>query len=210
MNRRNPSPSWPTQAVVALAACGWVGGVAATESSEVQPPALQSLPSLAVQPYMGTWYQVALFPNRFQKQCASDTSATYRLLSDGRVSVLNRCRQADGRFDDVQGIARPIGRLSGEGAATQLSPAQLEVSFLPAALRWLPVGWGRYWLIQLAEDGRYAVVSEPSREYLWVLSRTPALAPADEAAIRSRLQQQGFSEQRLLRWQAHPHGPARN
>ena len=149
---------------------------------------LQSLPSLEVPPYMGTWYQVALFPNRFQKQCVSDTTATYRQRSDGTVEVTNRCRTVEGPMDEAIGLARPTGTLDG----SQIKPAQLEVSFLPAWLRWLPVGWGRYWVIQLADDGRYAVISEPSREYLWILSRKPALAPADEAVIRARLRQQGF------------------
>lgn len=164
---------------------------------------LQALSSLEVPPYMGIWYQVALFPNRFQAQCVSDTTATYRQLPDGSVEVANRCRTADGRLDEAIGRARPIGVLRG----TSLAPAQLEVSFLPEWIRWLPVGWGSYWVIQLAPDGRYAVVSEPSRQYLWVLSRTPRLTPEDETAIRSRLIEQGFAAA-LVRWQAHPHGPA--
>jgi apolipoprotein D and lipocalin family protein len=57
-------------------------------------------------------------------------------------------------------------------------------------------------VIQRADDGRYVVIREGTREYLWVLSRTPQLTPADESAIRSRLTQQGFD---LARWQAHPH-----
>lgn len=172
----------------------------APSPSPEPPPALQSLPTLQVPPYMGTWYQVALFPNVFQKQCVSDTTATYRQLPGGAVEVRNRCRTADGKFDEAVGRAQPVGRLQG----SELSPAQLEVSFLPAALRWLPVGWGAYWVIQLADDGRYAVVSEPSRRYLWVLSRQPRLAPADETAIRSRLVEQGFAAE-LARWQPHLH-----
>ena len=160
---------------------------------------LQPLPSLNVPGYMGTWYQVAWFPNRFQKQCVSDTSATYRQQPDGRIEVLNRCRKADGSFDEALGQARPVGTLTG----TRLAPAQLQVSFLPGWLRWLPVGWGRYWVIQLADDGRYAVISEPTREYLWVLSRRPELSPADETAIRSALARQGFGD--LSAWQPHPH-----
>jgi apolipoprotein D and lipocalin family protein len=58
--------------------------------------------------------------------------------------------------------------------------------------------------VALAEDGRYAVVSEPQRQYLWVLARAPRLAPEDEATIRSLLTRQGFE---LSRWQAHPHTP---
>lgn len=165
------------------------------------PAPLESLPALDVPGYMGTWYQVALFPNRFQKQCVSDTTATYRTQADGSVTVLNRCRRADGRWDEAQGVARPVGTLS-QGT---LTPAQLEVSFLPSILRWLPVGWGKYWVIQRADDGRYAVISEPSRDYLWVLSRQPQLSSDDEAAIRARLQAQGFAD--LSRWSAHPQNP---
>ena len=165
-----------------------------------QPVPLVALASLDVPAYMGTWYQVAWFPNRFQKQCVSDTVATYRQLEGGRVEVINRCRRADGSVDEVTGMARPN---ASQLRDARLEPARLEVSFLPAALRWLPI-WGSYWVIQLADDGRYAVVSEPKREFLWVLSRTPALLPADESAIRSRLVQQGFE---LGRWQAHPHAP---
>jgi apolipoprotein D and lipocalin family protein len=161
------------------------------------------LATLDVPAYMGTWYQVAWFPNRFQKQCVSDTTATYKLLPEGKVEVLNQCRTADGKIDSAKGLARTsASRIEGN----TLTPAQLEVSFLPAALRWLPI-WGSYWVLDLAADGRYAVVGEGSREYLWVLSRTPSLAAADETAIRSKLQQQGYD---LARWQAHPHtAPAR-
>ena len=178
------------------------GSLAWSQGAALVPLApLAALPSLDVPAYMGTWYQVAWFPNRFQSQCASDTAATYRQLEGGQVEVINRCRLADGRLDDVTGVARPAGSTL---AGNQLQPAQLEVSFLPRALRWLPI-WGSYWVIQLADDGRYAVVSEAQRKYLWVLSRTPQLLPADQTEIRSRLVQQGFD---LSRWQAHPHTAA--
>lgn len=167
-------------------------------SGAASPPPLGSLPALQVTPYMGIWYQVAWFPNRFQSQCASDTRASYRPLDDGRVEVLNRCTLADGRSDEALGIARPTGRIEGD----LLKPAQLEVSFLPVALRWLPFGWGRYWVIDLAPDGRYALVSEPSREYLWVLARQPRLTPEDDATIRATLTRLGFD---LSRLEAHPH-----
>ena len=133
-------------------------------------PPLQALPAIDVAAYMGAWYQVAWIPNRFQKQCVSDTVATYRDLGDGRVEVLNRCKQADGSIDSVLGIARPpagVARIDGG----QLLPARLEVSFLPTWLRWTGIGWGAYWVVDLAPDGRYAIVSEASREYLWVLAR---------------------------------------
>lgn len=190
-----------TAALTSLAQVPGTGAAPAPPAGSAVLAPLQSLPSLEVPPYMGTWYQVALFPNVFQRQCVSDTTAIYRQLPDGTVEVKNRCRTADGRMDEALGQARPTGTLTG----TTLAPARLEVSFLPAWLRWLPVGWGRYWVIQLAEDGRYAVISEPTREYLWILSRQPRLSPADEAAIRSRLAQQGFSD--LSKLQMHRHTP---
>ena len=186
-----------TRSVVALAMAGICASAHAEPSVSVAP-----LPSLDVPAYMGAWYQVAWFSNRFQKQCISNTSATYRQMPDGLLEVVNRCRREDGSVDSVTGLARPSGTAVLRGG--QLEPAQLEVSFLPVWLLWLPV-WGSYWVLELAPDGRYAVVSEPTREYLWVLARRPELAPEDETAIRSRLIRSGYD---LSRWQRHLHSPA--
>ena len=105
---------------------------ASTAGSAVSAP-LQSLPSLEVPPYMGTWYQVAWFPNRFQKQCVSDTRAEYRQRDDGRIEVINRCRLANGQFDDADGIARPAGSTS--GASTRGSRRRLRGSSTRRASR---------------------------------------------------------------------------
>jgi len=184
-------------ALLAVLLAVLLAGAAPAFAQDAQPE-LRALPSVDVPGYMGTWYQVAWFPNRFQKQCVSDTSARYRRLDSGEIEVQNRCRLADGGIDDITGIARTDGsRLQGD----TLMPAQLRVSFMPPLLRWLPI-WGRYWVIDRADDGRFAVVSEPSRDYLWVLARAPSLSAADRTAIRSMLQRQGFD---LSRWQDHPH-----
>ena len=182
----------------------WIGlvliSVLGTTASAQHPEPPVPVSRVDLSRYAGLWHELARIPNRFQKQCVADTTATYRRIPEG-VEVTNRCRNADGRIESIVGLARPAGA---EIRGDVLQPAQLEVSFLPGWLRWLPI-WGSYWVIQRADDGRYAVVSEPSREYLWVLSRTPTLAPADETAIRSQLAQQGFD---LTRWQTHPHTPA--
>lgn len=194
---RATARQWGCAAALALAAAVGLPAQAAGPTAQ-DAPALRALERLDVNRYLGTWYQVAWFPNRFQSQCVSDTAARYRLLDDGRLAVLNECRDAAGRLDSAEGVARPVGRL----ANGSLEPAQLEVSFLPAFLRWTGIGWGRYWVIDLADDYRYAVVSEPTRAYLWVLSRTPQLPPGDRERIRERLQAQGFT---LDRWVDHPH-----
>jgi apolipoprotein D and lipocalin family protein len=190
-----------TVRLAAFAAALFVAGHMSAVQAQTSSPALQALPSLDVASYMGTWYQVRWIPNRFQRQCVADTTATYRWRDDGTIEVLNRCRTADGAWDQVSGVARPP---SGEARieSGRLQPARMEVSFLPGWLRWTGLGWGDYWVVDLAPEGRYAIVSEPSREYLWVLSRQPALTSSDEAALRARLQTLGFD---LTGVQAHPH-----
>ena len=186
--------------VIASLLFALVAAVATAQAPSAVP--LQPRPNLDVAAYMGTWYQVLWYPNRFQKQCVADTAAIYRSLDNGTVEVTNRCRTADGKMDAVIGLARPpagVSRLE----AGKLQPARLEVSFLPAWLRWTGIGWGDYWVIDLAPDGRYAIVSEASREYLWVLARQPALTSEDNQAIRSQLQALGFD---LSALQTHPQG----
>mgnify|MGYP002654801385 CR=1 FL=1 len=187
-----------TAAVAIAAFAGWStpAGAQTQAPAPTQAP-LQSIERLDVARYMGTWYQVAWFPNRFQRQCASDTQAQYQLREDGRVEVLNQCRRGDGKTASASGLARPVGQV----ANGSLEPAQLQVSFLPAVLRWTGIGWGNYWVVDLPADYRYAVISEPTREYLWILSRTPALSPDDRDRIRARVQELGLD---LARWVDHP------
>lgn len=171
--------------------------LAASTAVAADPAAapLETVATLDLPRYMGTWYEVAKFPNRFQRQCAGPASAEYRLLPGGTVQVVNRCPLADGQVDQVVGEARRIGP---EG-----SP-KLEVRFAPAWLSWLPFVWGNYWVVDLDAAYQLAVVSEPKREYLWVLSRQPAVAPEVWDALLARLRQQGFDLAKLQRAGATP------
>lgn len=153
---------------------------------------LPTVASVDLPRYVGTWYEIGRLPNIFQRQCIADTTAQYAARPDGNIDVINRCRTAgkgDGEFDTARGMARIID---------PVSKAKLQVSFLPQALRWLPIGWGDYWVIELAADYRYAVVGEPSRQYLWVLSRTPVLSPEDRRSIEARLPAHGYDATRLV------------
>ena len=151
---------------------------------------LQPIESLSVPRYMGVWYEIAKFPNQFQKKCVGDTSATYNLDKDGRVQVINRCRTAEGKFDTAEGVARQLG--------TATSP-KLEVRFAPAILSFIPMVWGDYWVIDLDDKYQLSAVSEPKREYLWILSRTPQVAPAEYDALLARLTAQGLDVSKLVR-----------
>ena len=155
--------------------------------SEAKP--LATIASLDVKRYMGTWYEIAKFPNSFQKKCTGFTTATYSARADGRVDVVNRCRLADGDNNVATAIARQPGGPT--------SP-KLEVRFAPAILSFLPMVWGDYWVIDLDPDYQLAAVSEPKRDYLWILSRTPKVDPAAYDALLGRLAAQGFDMKRLV------------
>lgn len=154
------------------------------------PAPLATIDALDVPRYMGTWYEIAKYPNQFQKKCVANTSAQYSLQPNGTVQVVNRCRKENGEVDQAIGEARQIG------AAT--SP-KLQVRFAPAWLSWLPLVWGNYWVIDLDEAYQLVAVSEPTREYLWVLSRTPEISNAAYDALLLRLKAQGLSLERLER-----------
>jgi apolipoprotein D and lipocalin family protein len=158
---------------------------------------LSPIANIEIQRYAGTWHQLALYPNRFQKSCASNTRAQYTPQADGSVEVLNQCRADDGKSIEAKGVARPARATVLSGG--KLTPPQLQVRFAPEWLAWLPMVWGDYWVIQLAPDYRYAVVGEPSREYLWVLARETKLSAEDWAAIDTRLKEQGYDPAKLVR-----------
>ena len=150
---------------------------------------VQSVGKVDLGRYAGRWYEIASFPMFFQRRCIGDTTAEYALRSDGDISVVNRCRTEDG-FDEVTGKAWAVDG-TGNG--------QLKVSFF----------WpfrSDYWIIGLDDDYRWAVVGNPNRKYLWVLSRTPRLAgEALDRALQAAASQ-GF-DLTPLKYTAHGQAP---
>ena len=153
-------------------------------SGEISPAPLEAIASLDVPRYMGTWYEVAKYPNWFQKRCNANTSATYALQPNGMLQVLNRCQKEDGSMSEALGAAKQVGEAN--------SP-KLEVRFAPAWLSFLPFVWGNYWVIDLDPQYQLAAVSEPSRKYLWILSRSKTVEPKAYEALLQRLKQKGFN-----------------
>ncbi len=158
------------------------------QSQSPSPPPLRAIDSLDVPRYMGRWYEIAKFPNWFQRQCVGNTSASYSLRPDGQVQVLNECRRQNGEMEQALGQARQLG---------PATSARLQVRFAPQWLSLLPFVWGDYWVIDLDERYELVAVSEPKREYLWVLSRTPVVDEARYAALLTRLSAQGLDVRRL-------------
>ena len=152
---------------------------------------LRTIATLDLARYVGVWHQIALLPNRFQSQCIGDTTAEYQLRADGRLDVINRCRAANGSYDQVTGIARH--------AAHATSPGVFEVRFAPAWLSFLPWVWGDYWILALDPDYRAVLIGSPNRQYLWVLAREPHLDEAVYARYLDLARTQGFSIKDIVR-----------
>ena len=158
------------------------------------PPAntakpLATIAALDVPRYMGAWYEIAKFPNRFQKKCVGFTRATYSALADGTLNVVNRCRTANGETEEAIGAAHQVGGPD--------SP-RLKVRFAPAILSFLPIVWGDYWVVDLDPGYQLAAVSEAKREYLWILSRSPKVDKASYDALVARLAGQGLDVSKLV------------
>jgi apolipoprotein D and lipocalin family protein len=166
---------------IALCSSVWSCGVLAAQ-------ALPTVKGIDVPRYLGTWYEIAKFPNWFQKKCVGNTRAQYSMRSDGSLQVINRCKLASGDMDEAIGAARQIGSAS--------SP-KLQVRFAPQWLSIIPAVWGDYWVIDLDDNYQWVAVSEPGREYLWILSRTPRMDPQTYASLLARLGGLGLDVQKL-------------
>lgn len=149
----------------------------------VSPAPLVTVPLVDLNRYLGEWYEIARYPNSFQKNCL-ESRANYQLRPDGAIEVVNSCKdQRDGRLRQAKGKAWVVD------TATN---ARLKVSFF----------WpfrGDYWIIDLGRDYEYAVVGTPNRKYLWILSRTPSMGDQAYSEILQRLAGQGYDRHKLIR-----------
>lgn len=172
-----------------LATAVAVLGMKAYAAGKAAASDLEPVRSLDLERYLGTWYEIARYPNRFERKCAGFTTATYSARPDGRIKVENRCRLEDGSTDVAEGVARRCGPPG--------SP-RLKVRFAPALLSFLPPVWGDYWVIDIDRNYGLAAVSEPGRDYLWILSRTPQVEKRALDALLARLSGQGFDLRKLV------------
>lgn len=155
--------------------------------SNTQNSEPRTVDSVDLKKYVGVWYEIAKIPNRFQKNCACNTTATYLLRDDGKIDVINRCTRADGTINEAKGIARIVDTITN---------SKLEVSFV--RVLGIQLFWGDYWIIGLETNYRYAVVGTPSRKYGWILSRSPILLQEDQNRIFEMLYAQGYEPKSFI------------
>ncbi len=168
-----------TRALVLLLVTG-----CASSTARLKLPPLETVPHVELSRYLGTWFEIASIPQSFQRGCTA-TKANYALLKDGEIEVVNRCNKnaLNGPEDVATGRARVVDTTTN---------AKLEVSFFRPF-------WGPYWVIQLGDEYEYAVVGQPGRDSLWILSRTPTMDPERYASIVAKLTADQYPLEKLVR-----------
>jgi len=156
-------------------------GAQLSSAQATSPSPLTAVDNVDLRRYAGKWYEIARYPNHFQRNCQSDTTAVYTLRDDGKVEVVNACREKDGKVTTARGTAKVVDKKTN---------AKLKVTFF-----W-PF-YGDYWVIGLDPDYQYAIVGEPSRKYLWILSRTPSLEEATYQGVLRLVETLGYQPGKL-------------
>jgi apolipoprotein D and lipocalin family protein len=174
----------PTAGDIAALSIGGAAGLLLSAALRRRSrPRLFPISHVDLSRYLGRWYEIARYPNRFQHQHDRDVRVEYSLRPDGKITVLNSCITPRGRAIDSQATAT---------IADTESNAKLKVNLV-----W-PLS-GNHWIIDLDPNYEYAVVGEPSRRFLWILSRTPSLPPPTYQEIIARLPLKGYVPSRLIK-----------
>lgn len=166
--------------LVLLLVAAWPRPVAAADVTSVD--------ALDITRYAGQWHEIARLPMFFQRKCAREIIAQYTLRDDGLIGVHNSCVTEDGETDSAEGVARRV----------EDHPGRLEVRFAPDWLGWLPLTWADYWVIALDPEYQWAMVGEPGREYLWILSRTPEISRERLDELKARAVAMGYDLDALI------------
>lgn len=166
--------------IIATVALLGIAGIAAL-TLRAQDKPLATVPKVDLEKYLGKWYEIAAFPQSFQKGC-SCTSAVYGLRPDGNIEVTNTCLK-EGK------IKKAIGKAVVKDKKTN---AKLSVQFF-----W-PFS-GKYWIIALAPDYSYAMVGHPNRDYLWILSRKPVMDNQTYQYLVTQATEKGFDVRKLVK-----------
>ncbi|HWE49020.1 MAG TPA: lipocalin family protein [Bryobacteraceae bacterium] len=147
-------------------------------------PPLRTAAGMELPKYMGQWYEVARLANRFQKSCVSATLIKYSLRPDGKFDLYNECKDSKGKLVTSTAVGRK--------ADPQGPDSRMKVTFLR------PFS-ADYWVIDLDQDYKWAMTGQPSRDYLWILSREPKIDESLYERLVEAAKSLGFDTSKLIR-----------
>lgn len=171
-----------------LALCiGLVLGGCAHSGTEPIPP--KTVDHVDFKRYQGKWFELARMPMFFQRDCAQ-SEAHYNLKPDGSVGVLNRCQTLEGEWQEASGTATP--QVPGKTDKLWVEFDNWFSKVLPGVVK------GEYWVLYVSDDYQTALVGNPDRKYLWILSRTPTVPAWQRETLLAKARQQGYDTNRLI------------
>lgn len=162
----------------------FLGGFMLTGCLSVGPPrGLEPIKDFDVSRYTGVWYEVARFDHRFERGLTHVT-ANYVPLENGTIRVINRgFDPKNNKWKEAVGKAKFIG---------PRNVASLKVSFFGPF-------YAGYHVVALDKEGyQHALVTSGSRKYLWILSRTPEMAPDVMEYYVATAEEMGFDTGKFI------------
>jgi len=142
---------------------------------------LDTVPAVDLARFQGQWFEIAHIPRPTQADCTA-TTATYTLTSPTAMTLVHQCY--------LGGPTGALRQVAANAVVTDsANTAKLSVDFGGF--------YGDYWIIDLGTTYEYAVVGHPSRDYLWLLARTPTVDDATLASMKQHAQDKGFDVGRL-------------
>jgi len=142
---------------------------------------LETVKNIDINRYQGVWHSVYEFPAWFQVGCRC-TKAEYVVKNDRNIEVKNSCLR-NGKLKESVAVAWPI---------TEGDNSKLYVKFKNPFK-------GKYYIISLDADYRYALVGTPNRHYLWMLSREKEIDDNTFNSFKNKAQELGFDTSRLTK-----------
>src|SRR5450432_3136862 len=156
-------------------------GLIAVALSGCANPSLDVAPSVDLHRFQGKWYEIARLPRTTETDCTG-TTAYYTMVSDSQLTMVNECH--------VGGPSGPLRSISTTAKVPDTNvPAKLSLDF--------GAFYGDYWIIDVGQHYEYAVVGHPTRQYLWILRRTPTVDPTTLGGILERAHAKKFETSRL-------------
>jgi apolipoprotein D and lipocalin family protein len=146
-----------------------------------------AVPNLDLTRFMTSWYQVAAFPVRAQKHCLSNLLVLYALGDkQNSFQVVTSCQIKDDNPD----YWNASGKLDPTGSGR-------------LRLRRLLIFHTGYWVIATGPSYEWALVGNPNHHSLWVLSKSPTLAPTVLTQIEAAATAAGFKTAKLVQLPQH-------
>lgn len=139
-----------------------------------------TIETLDVARFMGKWYEIARYDHRFEKDM-TNVSATYTLLDNGRIEVLN-AGYKNGEYKEIKGKAKQ---------PNPDDPGKLKVSFF----LWF---YSDYYILDIAPDYSHVIIGSSTDKYLWIMSREPVLPDNILSELIEKIRQRGYDMDRLV------------